>query len=101
MQAPLFQCNGEYVTDVTDTSETVNIAVKKETHGRLEKLGVKGESFDNIIVNLLRETEYINNIEALTNDAERDFEVSKADFKRSFPELIKALKNFIETVKAR
>ena len=73
-------------------NETINVAVKKETHGRLEKIGRNGQTFDEIANELLNQSERLKQILSLTEKAAVAFESSKADFRNAFFELVAAAK---------
>lgn len=89
MHKNVYYVTNQYnVTVVNDMSETVNIAVKKETHTRLGKMGAKGETFDEIVNDLLNQADRLKQIQSLIDKASVAFESSKADFRNIFARLV-------------
>jgi hypothetical protein len=68
------------------------VKVSETTHARLEKLGVKGETFDVIITDLLNQAEHLKQILNLIDKAAVAFESSKADFRNIFSQLVAVAK---------
>jgi hypothetical protein len=66
-----------YSHAMTDVSERVNIAVKKQTYFRLRSLGQMGQSFDSLISKVLDEygnTEKENTVSESGSDLGRDLD---------------------------
>ena len=90
-----------------EMSETTTIQISKETHERLLKQGVKGETFDDIIVNLLNEGKHLVTLKSALAVAIEKVEITKKDSRIGWPAVeaadkaIAVLSEFIEAVEKR
>lgn len=80
------------------------VKISERTHTRLKRLGVKGETFDEIIDKVLGETSFLPQLKALLTKAEADIEEGKQKGRMnlSFADgLLRFLRETVETIEAR
>jgi len=86
------------------------VKISEKTHSRLEVIGSKGQTFDDVINDLLNETVFIAEIEPALERAKQSFDAYVRNFQSgevhtkmvaTLPDFFRAIEKFIETVKAR
>ena len=89
-----------------EKEEMKTVKVSLKTHSRLENLGTKGETFDQIIIKLLEEPYFCGRFETALELAEqslREFTTTgkTANIQNGLQGLIEAVKAFLNDVKSR
>jgi len=88
-------------------SDTTTITIQRATHSRLEKMGSKGETFDQIINRLITEPERRSKFEKALEEAVPKIEQTREDARKSagclegVGILESVIKEFLKALKSR
>ena len=88
-------------------STNTTIALSQETKSRLEKLGKKNETFEDIVTRLIKEPQFTEKAEKVLEKANEAERIHQQDGKRifeleqSFAEMKRLIEEFVNELKAR
>jgi len=88
-------------------STNTTIALSQETKSRLEKLGKKNETFEDIVTRLIEEPQFTKKAEKVLEKANKSERIHQQDGKRifeleqSFAEMKRLIEEFVNELKAR
>ena len=82
------------------------IAIKEETHSRLQKLGRKGDTFDNVLVTMIEEKSFIQRFKDAVEKAQKEYKEWKTTghshyVDNTVNELCALINEFIQGVESR